>query len=476
MGRRIKPFSAEMEIIDGAVDGKGIAKHEGRVVFVEGAVPGDKGLVHVYGKRKKNLLGRVERMDQPSSDRTEPRCQHFQVCGGCKWQHMTYEAQLRQKERQVINTLERVGKVKIGEKLPILGVEGEPFFYRNKLEFSFSSKVWMTREEIASGMPRPEIALGYHAPGSFDKVFNVEECLLQLPIVNEIRNAVRDFTQEKGYPYYDNKANEGLLRELAFRTSVASGEVLVNLIMAEDRPEVVDAIFSHLTDLFPQITQYLWVVNQKVNSVYTDLPFRVWKGTPYLTERLGDYQFRIRPLSFFQTNPKQAEVLYGVVQDFLKETLADDQAKHEVVYDLYSGTGSIGIFVSAWAENIVGIEYVESAVVDARENVRLNDLAEDRFSFYAGDMKQLLTPELVAKEGIPNVLIADPPRQGMDKKVVRQILEVSPAYIIYVSCKPATQARDLELLKEKYEVLKTQPVDMFPHTAHVENVVLMKKR
>ena len=472
--RRIQPFTAEMELLDAASDGRAVARHEGEVIFVEGGVPGDQAEVLVFGKQKQVLVGRIKALHRPSDHRVEPQCVHFDHCAGCKWQQMAYEAQIAFKEKQVVNILRRVGKVDIGEVLPILGAP-QPYWYRNKLEFSFSTKPWLTPED----MDNPAIdhrSLGFHAPRFFDKVLNIEQCLLQRDLTNQVRNALRDYARAQNIPFYNIREHTGFLRTLTFRSSRYLDEFMVILVVAEDDAERVDQIFSHLAEQFPDITSFIWVYNPKLNSVYNDLPYREWHGPGYLTEKLGDYRFRIRPVSFFQTNPEQAERLYGVVRDFLLETLPTGQARHPVMYDLYSGTGSIGIFLEQYADKIVGVEYVESAVQDAWENVRLNELPEARFSFYAGDMKDLLRAPLVDKEGHPDLVIADPPRQGMDTKVVKRLLEIMPQHIIYVSCKPATQARDLELMRRWYEVVKIRPVDMFPQTAHVENVALLRRR
>lgn len=474
MGRKIKPFTAEMEIIDAASDGRAVARHEEQVVFIEGGVPGDVADVFVFRKQDKLLVGKIERLIKASDDRVEAQCQHFGLCGGCKWQNMAYEAQLGFKESQVINSLQRIGKVEIGETLPILGCE-KPFFYRNKLEFTFSDRAWVPKDQLDSFNEMDLRSLGYHMPGMFDKVLDVEECLLQIPLVNEIRNELRTYARAHDLSFYNIRTNTGFLRNIVFRTSVSTGEMMIILVVNGNDMAEISPILSHLEVCFPQITDFIWVDNHKVNSVYADLPFHVWKGKPYITERLGNFDFRIRATSFFQTNSKQAAVLYGVVKSFLGETLPEGQKRFHTIYDLYSGTGSIGIYVSDLAEKIVGIEYVKAAVEDAWENVRINHL-ENQFSFYAGDMKDLLNDDLVNKEGRPEVIIADPPRQGMAPQVVNKISQLAPHHIIYVSCKPATQARDLEMLDDWYEVVKIQPVDMFPQTAHVENVALLRRR
>lgn len=471
---KLTPFAAEMELIDASTDGRAVAKHEGKVVFVERGVPGDIGQVHVYGKQKSFLLGRLESLVEPSSYRTEPICQHVALCGGCKWQHMSYEGQLTFKHNQVINTLKRIGKVPLGEVMPILGAP-EPYYYRNKLEFSFSTKAFLPKDLVARGEPVDQRVLGFHSSRIFDKIIDIETCHLQEERVNAIRNHLRAFARQENIPFYDIRQHEGYLRNLIFRSSLYSGELMLILSVAQDEPAWIDLIFNELATAFPEITHFVWILNQKGNSAYNDLPYQIWRGQPYLTEKLGAYQFRIRPTSFFQTNPAQAARLYQVVFDLLVKIKADGHSL-ETLYDLYAGTGSIGIFVSTLVQKIVGIEYVQSAVDDAWENVRLNELAEDRFQFLAGDMKLVLSEALVQKEGSPDVIIADPPRQGMDPKVVRQILTILPPHIIYVSCKPATQARDIHMMHPYYEVKQVQPVDMFPQTAHVENVVWLTRR
>ena len=462
-----------MEIIDAASDGRAIARHNERVIFVEDAVPGDIADIHVYKKEKRNGIGKIVLLKKASSDRVEPVCQHFAHCGGCKWQHMSYEAQLKYKENQVRETLRRIGKVEANHFYPILGSQHQ-YHYRNKLEFTFSNQQWLTSDMGDASTLNPNV-LGFHVPRVFYKILDIAHCHLQHPIINDIRNAVREYARKSGEPFYDHQENKGFYRSLVFRTSEATGALMVMLIVAERKQAVVDALFTQLEKDFPEITDFVWMVNAKQNSSYSELPYEVWKGNAFITEKLGNYQFRIRPTSFFQTNPKQAEGLYEVVKNFLQKALKEGESSFPIVYDLYSGTGSIGIFISEFAQKIVGIEYVESAVQDAWENVRLNGL-ENKFQFYAGDMKALLRDGLVEKEGSPSVIIADPPRGGMIPKVVERIIKLAPDHIIYVSCKPSTQARDIELMKDHYELLEVQPVDMFPQTAHVENVAWLKRK
>ncbi|MEM6261231.1 MAG: 23S rRNA (uracil(1939)-C(5))-methyltransferase RlmD [Bacteroidota bacterium] len=474
MGRRIKPFDVSAATIEDAVsDGRAMFRHDGRVVFVERGVPGDIADVHVFRKKKKMLIGEISQIQQPSADRTDPACQHFGTCGGCKWQMMTYGAQLRYKQKHVTDAFQRIGKLASEEIRPILGNE-TPYFYRNKLEFTFSQKPWLTREEIASGEEFIRPSLGFHVPGVFDKVLDLETCHLQLPIVNEIRNEVKRFAIEKGITFYNVREHAGMLRNLMFRSSTATGEIMLLLILTYDRPKVAEQIFSHLETKFPQITQFLWLHNPKLNSSYSELPYHIWKGDGFLTEKLGKWSFRISPTSFFQTNTRQAERLYEVVKELTEKSLPPGKEQHDCVYDLYSGTGSIGIFVSELAKKIVGIEYVQSSVIDAQANTALNRL--DHFSFHAGDMKNLLQEPLIISEGRPDLIITDPPRAGMDPKVVERLKEIAPKHIIYVSCKPATQARDIDLLREQYTLKLIQPVDMFPQTAHVENVAWLERK
>lgn len=469
--RRIEPFTAEMTMLDAATDGRAVARHDNQVVFVEGGVPGDVAMVHVFRKEKKLLVGRIEELITPSPKRIKPTCQHHDLCGGCKWQHMTYEAQLEFKTNQVVQVFRRIAKMEPEEFLPIVG--SDPIFrYRNKTEFSFSRDRW-----IVDPSTEPEDsdrrALGYHKPGSFSKVINIHTCHLHSEICDDIRNEVRDYCLDGDLEFYDERNHVGFLREIVFKTSESTGELMVMLVVGQDKEKEVKELFSHLGEKFPQITHMVWFLNEKKNNIYTDLEPRILKGGEYLTESLGPWRFRIRPTSFFQTNPAQAVTLYDVVKTFLWEAIGGEEAKTPVLYDLYSGTGSIGIYLKQWAEKVVGIEYVESAVIDARDNLTENDLTEG-FSFYAGDMKDLLTHELIAKEGKPEIIVADPPRQGMAPQVVQRLIEIQSPWIIYVSCKPSTQARDIAMMRDYYDLLKVQPVDMFPHTAHVENVALLR--
>jgi 23S rRNA (uracil1939-C5)-methyltransferase len=471
MKKKFTPLLLPLHLEDAASDGRAVGRHEGQVVFVEGGVPGDEAEVYVFGKEKKLLNGRVEKLIVPSPRRTAPVCDHFGVCGGCKWQMMGYESQLYFKEKQVRDAFDRIAKVPVGEFRPILG-SPEPYYYRNKLEFTFSNKAWLTREEMDSGAVLEHRVGGFHRPGAFDKILNIDTCHLQRPVINDIRNFIRDTAREWDWTFYDIKQRHGFLRNVMFRTSEATGELMVTLIVGEDKPDYISRMFDLLLSRFPEITDLIWIFNPKLNSSFSDLEANVWSGKHYITEKLGDFQFRIHPTSFFQTNPRQAANLYGVVNQYLKAGLPPGKAAYDLVFDLYSGTGSIGIFNSALANQVVGIEYVEAAVKDARENAALNGLAQ--FEFFAGDMRKLL-PEVAANRARPDMVITDPPRAGMDQKVVEALLDLAPEQIIYVSCQPATQARDIEWLSAKYKVVSMQPVDMFPQTAHVENVAWLRR-
>ena len=470
MGRRKnKQYAVEaLEIVDTSVKGKGIGKVDGKVIFVDLAVPGDVCDVWVYGKEKKVPVANIQKMIAPSPHRIAPTCSHFGQCGGCKWQHLGYAQQLHYKEKYVRDAVERIGDLPIREMRPIIGCASD-FNYRNKVEFTFSSKRWVPKEVLDSGEEidwKP--ALGYHVAKFFDKVIDVDTCHLHRPIIDEIRNELRRFAHEQEYSFYDIRENVGFLRNIVFRTSEGTGELMLILIVGEEQAVEIDRIFQHLTSKFSEITSCLWIYNPKKNSSFNDLQPHPWSGPPVLTEYLGPWKYHISPTSFFQTNSHQAKVLYDQVRDFV------GAEKLGTIYDLYCGAGSIGIYLNDLAEKIVGIEYVQSSVNDAYSNCALNGL--DHLTFYAGDMKHLLTDELVSREGHPDLIVTDPPRAGMDEAVVRQLLKVAPDRIVYVSCNPGTQARDLAWLSEQYEVMALQPVDMFPQTAHVENIAYLIRK
>lgn len=471
--KRIEPYTIRLEAIDAASDGRAVARAEDRVVFIKQAVPGDILEVKIIGKEKKALLGKILSIEQASTDRVAPVCPHFGICGGCKWQMMRYEAQLRYKEKQVIDAFERIAKVPVGERLPILGAP-EPYGYRNKLEFTFSDRAWLTQGLIGSTEPVEHRVLGFHVPSVFDKILDIDTCKLHQDIQDNIRNAIRDEARKKGFSFYNIKNNSGFLRNLLFRSAIYQNALMTVLIVAEDRKEEIEYLMQFLASTFPEISDLGWILNDKRNSSFSELSMNVWSGKDHIIEKMGDYLFRISPTSFFQTNPRQALRLYDIVKSWAQALLPSGEHAHKQIWDLYSGTGSIGIYLSELAEKIVGIEYVETAVQDAWKNVHLNNLSQ--FQFYAGDIKNILGPELLEKEGKPDLIVCDPPRAGMDPKVIARLLEIGAQHLIYVSCQPGTQARDIALLNASYDVVRIQAVDMFPQTAHVENIALLKKR
>lgn len=469
MARKKKelPLLEDILITDVAAEGKAIAKVDGRALFVPFAVPGD--VVDIQLTRKKNSFaeGRIVGFKKYSENRTEPFCSHFGVCGGCKWQMLPYDQQLKHKHQQVVDNLERIGKIDLPEVSPIMGAP-QTSFYRNKLEFTFSNKKWLTEVEIASGEAFDNMdALGFHIPGMFDKVLNIDKCWLQDDHSNQIRNAIREFCLENDYSFFDLRNQEGLMRTLIIRNS-SIGEWMVIVVFYEDDREKREKLLDFIVEKFPAITSLLYIVNQKANDTIIDQEVITWHGRDHIYEEMEGLKFKIGPKSFFQTNSEQACNLYKVVRDFAQ------LSGEEIVYDLYTGTGSIANFIAKNTKKVVGIEYVPEAIEDAKENSRLNGIGNTLF--FSGDMKDLLTSGFITGQGHPNVIITDPPRAGMHTDVIDVILLAAPERIVYVSCNPATQARDLNLLDEKYIVARVQPVDMFPHTHHVENVVLLEKR
>lgn len=450
-----------------AAEGKSIARLEdGKTLFVEGAVPGDVARVFVHKKKKSYAEGKAMNIITPSSDRVTPFCEHFGVCGGCKWQMLPYEKQLEYKHQQVVDQLTRIGHVALPEILPILGSE-KTKLYRNKLEFTFSKRSYLTREEIEAAGDNEIIhkpALGFHAPGMFDKVVDIHTCYLQDEPTNLIKNNIRDLALANNWEFYDYKEQDGWLRNLMMRVAT-TGEILINLVVKENRPELF-IILDKIKEWVPNVTSLNYTINAKLNDSIYDLDVICYHGIPYIHENLGQYKFKISPKSFFQTNTKQAEVLYSVTKEFAGLT------GNEVLYDLYCGTGSIGIFCSDGAKQLIGIEVVEDAIADAKLNADMNNLKNCKF--YAGDVGKIATDEFFAKHGKPDVIITDPPRAGMSEKLIQQLLKMRAPRVVYVSCNVATQARDLALLDEAYKVIKIQPVDMFPHTHHIENVVLLE--
>lgn len=451
-----------------AAKGKSIAKApDGRVIFLTNAVPGDVADVQTTRKRKAYFEGIAVKFHRYSEKRTDPLCEHFGTCGGCKWQHMKYEHQLAYKQEEVENNLKRIGHLQLPETQPILGAE-KPYYYRNKMEFSFSDNRWLTAEEISSEIALPHRnGLGFHIPGKWDKILDIHHCHLQDAPSNAIRLAVRDFAIAHGLSFFNVREQRGLLRNLMIRISSA-GELMVVIQFYEDNREQRELLLDHLQERFPEITSLQYVINPKKNDTMYDLEVSCYSGRDHIFEEMEGLRFKIGAKSFYQTNSLQAYELYKVVRDFAGLTGS------ELVYDLYTGTGTIALFLAKAAKKVVGIESVPEAVEDARANALHNGISN--VDFFAGDMKWVLNGDFIKEHGTPEVIITDPPRDGMHKDVIQQLLAVSPEKIVYVSCNSATQARDLALLDETYRVRRVQPVDMFPQTHHVENVVLLEKR
>lgn len=490
MRNKIRKTLEGVTVTDYAAEGKALARLDGKVIFIEGAVPGDVVDVLLTKSKKDWAEGKVQAFRSLSSERTEPFCPYFGTCGGCKWQMLPYDKQLFYKQREVQENLTRLGKIALPPIMPILGSEATRY-YRNKLEFTFSNKRYRTEEEFkalraieaseaaalgeadaAGGADGPRVfredpALGFHVPKLFDKVIDIQECHLQAEPSDLIRNTVRAFALAQGYTFYDIRRHTGWLRNLVVRVG-RSGEVMVNLCLGYEDPVEGKRLMDHLLEKVPVITTLCYTINPKFNDSIFDLEPVPYFGKGYIIERLGDFQFKIGPKSFFQTNTSQAERLYEVVRDFAGLTGA------ETVYDLYCGTGSIGIFLSRLAAKIIGVEVVEEAIVDAHQNAKLNGI--EHAEFFAGDVIDICDDAFFAKHGRPDVIISDPPRAGMHEKLVRKLLEIRAPKIVYVSCNVATQARDLQLLDEAYAVTRVQPADLFPHTHHIENVVCLELR
>jgi 23S rRNA (uracil-5-)-methyltransferase RumA len=461
-----------LSIIDIAEEGKGVGKADELVVFVDKAVPGDVVDVRVVKKKKNFAEAVIENLSKASDLRVDPFCEHFGTCGGCKWQHMGYDAQLKFKHKNVEAALQRLAKIDTSAMEPILG-SAENKYYRNKLEYTFSNKRWLNKQDMAD---RPEDlagpnedlemnALGFHVPLRFDKILDIQHCYLQAEPSNTLRNSVRAYALENGLSFYDLRNHEGNLRNLIIRTS-STGEVMVVVVFAYAEQEQVDGLMEHLKLNFPEITSLLYILNQKKNDTIFDQDVITYNGRDHIFEEMDGLKFKIGAKSFYQTNSDQAHELYKITKEFAGFT------GNELVYDLYTGAGTIANFVARSVKEVVGIEYVPTAIEDAKFNSDLNKI--ENTVFYAGDMKDILTREFIASHGKPDVVITDPPRAGMHADVVERLLEMEADKIVYVSCNAATQARDLALLKEKYEVVRIKPVDMFPHTQHVENVVLLK--
>ena len=469
-----KKFLLEKILVTGyAAEGKSLAKIDGKVIFIEGAVPGDMVDVFVSTNKKDWGEGRATHFHEFSKERAEPFCRHFGTCGGCKWQMLPYEKQLQYKQQEVAQNFKRIGKVELPDMLPIAGA-GATKYYRNKLEFTFSNKRYLTSEEIKTAdTVEQQSALGLHVPRIFDKVIDIHECYLMDDINNHIRNSVRDFAIQNNYPFYDIKQHTGWLRNMIIRYC-STGELMVNIVLGFEDEAERKRLLDFVLEKVPSITTLLYTINPKWNDTIYDLSPQVYFGKGYVIEQLStgaggeDFKFKIGPKSFFQTNTKQAEKLYTITRDFAGLT------GNEIVYDLYCGTGSIGIFVSKLAKKVIGVEVIAEAIEDAKENAALNNITHAEF--FTGDVIKICDDHFFAQHGRPDVIITDPPRAGMHEKLVTKLLEIAAPKIVYVSCNTATQARDLALLNEKYTVEKIQPVDMFPHTHHIECVVLLKLR
>ena len=468
MGRRKGlPSLEKVTITDIGAEGNALARVDNLVVFVPMLLPGDVVDIQVIRKRKKYLEGKVIKFHEYSSDRIKPRCIHFGVCGGCKWQHLPYRLQLKYKEKQVKDNLSRIGKVELAEIKPIIA-SSEEYLYRNKLEFTFSDKRWLTKEEVGSETRfEREGALGFHIPGLFDKVLDIQECHLQPEPSNSIRNAVKEYSLRNNLEFFDLREQTGFLRNLIIRNSL-KGDVMVIVVFFYEDIERREALLDFLGSSYPHITSLMYVINSKRNDSLNDQDPILYKGENYLLEEMEGLKFRIGPKSFYQTNTKQAFELYSVARNFAA------LSGNEIVYDLYTGTGTIANFVAKSASKVIGIEYVDEAVKDARINSEINNIHNTYF--FSGDMKDVLSEKFIEDNGSPDVIITDPPRAGMHEDVIKVILKAAAKKIVYVSCNPATQARDILLLSEDYKVAGVQPVDMFPHTHHVENVVLLERK
>lgn len=455
----------DVEITDIGSEGKALGRIEDKVVFVPSLIPGDVVDVKIRRKRKKFIEGIPVAFKKYSDWRIAPFCRHFGTCGGCKWQHLPYEKQLMFKEKQVIDALERIGKLNIRKKNSILPSEKQKY-YRNKLEYTFSATRWLSENEIEQNDTiNDRRALGFHVAGMFNRVLNIEECFLQPSPSNEIRNAIRDFALENDFSFFNQTTNEGLLRNVIVRTT-SVGETMVIVVFHYEDPGT-EKLLNYIDKSFGELTSIMYVINPKVNDSIADLDVHLFKGRDYILEQMGELEYRIGPKSFYQTNSQQAHELYKVVDAFASFE------GHETVYDLYTGTGTIANFIASKVKKVLGIEYVKDAVKDAVKNSALNNISNT--SFVSGDMKDILNKQFVIDNGKPDIIITDPPRAGMHQSVVEAIHDIAPRKIVYVSCNPATQARDIALLSDSYEVAEIQPVDMFPHTHHVENVALLVK-
>jgi 23S rRNA (uracil1939-C5)-methyltransferase len=463
--KRKKILLENVPVTGYAAEGKALAKVEGKVIFIEGAVPGDVVDILLTKNKKDWAEGKVQKIRSYSPERVRPFCIHFGICGGCKWQMLPYEKQLEYKEQEVREVIKRIGKLPDVPVLPILGSE-KIIHYRNKLEFTFSNKKYLTEKEleILGKEEWPGGAVGYHVPKLYDKIIDITECWLMEDVNNDIRNHLRDYSQKNNLSYYDIKEHKGFLRNMIIR-NCTTGELMVNLVFGNEDKKQIEKIAEFLLAKVPAITTLVYTINQKWNDSLNDLEPVIFSGKGFVIEELGEFNFKISPKSFFQTNTRQAEVLYNVIKDFAS------LKGNETVYDLYCGTGSIGIFLSKKAKKIIGVDVVEEAIRDAKENAALNTIRSA--SFYAGDVIEICNDDFFNAHGKADVIIVDPPRAGLHSKLINKLLEISAEKIVYVSCNVATQARDLQLLGERYAVEKIQPVDMFPHTHHIESVALL---
>lgn len=481
MKKKKLPLLEGIVMMDIGAEGQAVAKHNDLVIFVKGAVPGDVCNIQLTRKKNKYAEGFITAIIQKSDKQTPSFCTHFGVCGGCKWQNLEYTWQLFYKQKQVEDALKRIAKVPYPEILPILRSENTTF-YRNKLEFTFSNKKWLSKDDFTTALENKSNketehknaftdaagisnAVGFHIPGLFDKVVDIEKCWLQDNFSNEIRNEVRNFCFKNNYTFFDLKAQEGLMRNLVVRTS-GTGELMVIVIFHENEPEKINALMQHLANEFPQITALQYIINPKRNDTFSDLEVITFKGNDHINETMDGLTFKIGPKSFYQTNAKQASVLYQLAKQYA------DLKGNEIVYDLYTGTGTIANYVADKAQKVIGVEYVADAIADAKINSQVNKITNT--AFFAGDMKDVLNDTFIATHGKPDVIITDPPRAGMHADVVAKINEIKPASVIYVSCNPATQARDIALMAHLYDITAVQPLDMFPHTHHVECVIKLE--
>lgn len=468
MGKRIEERVIEgFRADDLSVDGRAVGRDGDMVIFVKGMIPGDVGSIKLVKKRRRFYEAVLLRIEVASRHKAEPQCKHFGECGGCKWQHLDYAKQLDFKQNQVDKAFEKIAHLSDYEKLPILGSE-KIYRYRNKVEFSFSNKRWISKEELATaGEIIDRDALGYHLPRLFDKVLNIQECHLIDGLADKIRNELRAFAKQKGLSFYDIRENHGLLRNVFIRNT-STGEWMINLVFGEDDQAKIESVMTHLKNKFPEVNSLNYTINLKKNNTINDLKSICFSGDDHIKEKMGDLKFKIQPKSFYQTNSLQAERLYAIADEFA------DLKTDELLYDLYTGTGTIALYCARKVKKVVGIEYVDQAIIDAKENAQENGILNAHF--FHGDMQKVLNPTFISEHGKPNVIITDPPRAGMHADVIKSIIESEASRIVYVSCNPATQARDVELMAEHYRLVKTQAVDMFPHTSHIENIALLERR